>query len=659
MRQHPLNTIALATLLAAGGAQAQQAADAQLPPVRVTDSPIIESNTVDGYSGYGTKVTDGQVRDLSALDLAAALRMTPGVQISRYNEVGSYSGDQGGNVYIRGLGASRPGSEIKTYVDGLPVYMGLWNHPLMDLLPLNGVDSIDIQKGPQPMSSGNNFAAVNLTTKKAREDGVHGKVNVSVGSYATSVAQANLLGRTGDVDFMLAAGKVNSNGARNNADSALNNAMGRIGLKLNGQWGVGASFLTVDNRVGDPGDSRYATSSSGVGPYTFSNGVARNETATTMVSAFLTHQHGDWRGEFKVYDNRGKNNLVNDPNWGTFNSGYRMNGLRWKEEFSPWQDGQVIAGVDQDDIRGDITGPHVGAAVGTAFAFNNAGSADIPSFRIISPYAGLSQKINLSRAWVMQPSVGVRHYDSNHYASKTAPNAGLSFISDRLTVYANYAQGILYPGAETYTLTRALPMAFTANNGWDRLSPTENQHKEIGLMWDASASTHVDLSVFQDDISKRYIWSGFSANATGVWSNSYPDYRVNGVELAVKHQLNRLWSLFGGVTTLDSSIANLPYAPRTAVTLATTGAVGVWRVVLDAQYQSNMYSLTQDRGTYTPNQVDAFTVANARVSHPVASLGKKGEVYAALNNLFDTGYQYNAGYPMPGRNFRVGLVASF
>jgi iron complex outermembrane receptor protein len=52
-------------------------------------------------------------------------------------------------------------------------------------------------------------------------------------------------------------------------------------------------------------------------------------------------------------------------------------------------------------------------------------------------------------------------------------------------------------------------------------------------------------------------------------------------------------------------------------------------------------------------------VANARISRQVAALGKKGEVYAAVNNLFDANYQYNAGYPMPGRNFRIGLIASF
>jgi len=117
--------------------------------------------------------------------------------------------------------------------------------------------------------------------------------------------------------------------------------------------------------------------------------------------------------------------------------------------------------------------------------------------------------------------------------------------------------------------------------------------------------------------------------------------------------------VFGGVTTLDSSLSNLPYAPKTAVSVGVNGKISEYRVAFDAQHQSSMYSLTQDRGDFNPNQVGSLTVANARVARPVAALGKKGEVYVAVNNLLDANYQYNAGYPMPGRNFRVGLIASF
>jgi iron complex outermembrane receptor protein len=84
-----------------------------------------------------------------------------------------------------------------------------------------------------------------------------------------------------------------------------------------------------------------------------------------------------------------------------------------------------------------------------------------------------------------------------------------------------------------------------------------------------------------------------------------------------------------------------------------------YKLAVDAQHQSAMYSLTQDRGAFSPNQVSSFTVANARVAYPMAALGKGGEVYVMVNNLLNTSYQYNAGYPMPERNIRVGLTAGF
>jgi len=302
MKKFNLKPISAVALLVCTVVHAQQATS--LPDIVVTGSPIIESNNLDTFSGFSTRVTESQIKDLGALDLAAALRMTPGVQISRYNEVGSYSGDQGGNVYIRGLGASRPGSEIKTYLDGVPVYMGVWNHPLMDLLPLNGVKSVDIYKGPQNQVSGNNFASINLQSKRASQEGTETEINASVGSFATKILQANMVGRQGDLDYSLAGGQVESNGARANADGKLSNAMGRIAKKIDNAWTVGANFLTVSNKVGDPGDNRFVTSNSGVGPYSFSNGVARNDSETNLLSAFVTHQHGDWKGEFKVYQTK-------------------------------------------------------------------------------------------------------------------------------------------------------------------------------------------------------------------------------------------------------------------------------------------------------------------------------------------------------------------
>ena len=101
-----------ASLIVAGNVHAQS-----LPNVIVTAKPDIAEVEIDKFSAVSAVITDATIRDLHAADLASALRNTPGTQISRYNPVGSYGGAEGGSVFIRGMGLSRPGSEIKTYID--------------------------------------------------------------------------------------------------------------------------------------------------------------------------------------------------------------------------------------------------------------------------------------------------------------------------------------------------------------------------------------------------------------------------------------------------------------------------------------------------------------------------------------------------------------
>ena len=143
----------IAVALSCAAAMPVWAQTAQLPTVTVVANPIIEEVRTDAYSAVSAVVTESQLKDLNAVDLASALRRTPGVSISRYNPVGSFGGDQGGAVMIRGMGASRPGAEIMTYIDGIPFYMPNWGHPLLDMLPVNGMSSITVLKGCLPWSA--------------------------------------------------------------------------------------------------------------------------------------------------------------------------------------------------------------------------------------------------------------------------------------------------------------------------------------------------------------------------------------------------------------------------------------------------------------------------------------------------------------------------
>lgn len=628
-------TLSIANTVFAAG----EAAPANLATITVNASPIVEETRIDAFSSVSAIVMEDQLRDQNAVDLAAAMRRTPGVQISRYNPVGAHGGDQGGAVFIRGLGISRPGSEIQTYVDGIPVYMGVWSHPLLDLLPINGMQSITVNKSPRPQLNGNNFASINLETKRAMEDGIHGDVRLSAGSYGTVIEQASLIGRSGDLDFSLAQGYASSNGHRNAADGELNNVMGRVALKLNTDWSIGASVLSMRNKSHDPGDNRLAPNPT----------PPEYQSNADVFSAFLKHQHGDWKGELSVYSTDGSGDLYNDLVWNTFLTRFKTGGLRWKEEFSPWSGGVVVAGVDYDRVTGDVKGPFTGGFTGA--------KENMPEFRLTSPHFALSQTIVLNKEWSLVPAAGVRFYNHNQYASRAAPHAGISLASEHLTIFANAARGIHYPGLENSALQAALPFMF-AGTTWQQLSPEEVNHGEIGIKLTPTEATQVDLSLFHDAIKNRYVYD-LSFGTTTFYNAG--NYHTNGAELSVRQQLGDNWSLFAGLTLLRPSLSTLPYTPREALTFGANGQIGPLRVAIDAQSQSQVYALNRSRDTLSPNttKVGSFTVLNTRLAYPLPTLGKKGEVFIAVENLFDRAYAYRPGYPMPGRNGQIGISTSF
>lgn len=622
-------------VLALGTAYGVAHADSELPALDIVASPLVEAINLDDYAMVSAVVGEDQLRDENALDLASALRRTPGVQISRFNPVGAFGGAEGGGVAIRGMGQSRPGSEIKTYIDGVPFYMGVWNHPLLDLLPINGMQSITVYKSPQLTVNGNNFASVDLTTRRATQDGVAADARVTGGQFRTFTEQANLTGKSGAVDYMLAQGYATSDGHRPNADGELKNAMGRLGFAFDEHWSAELGALAVDSFAHDPGDNRL--------PAPPANQMPSYDTNARLFSAALKHRHGDWLGELRFYDSRGDGNLF-DPNGfngGTANTHFATRGLRWKESAKPWQGGTLSGGVDVDQIDGHAV-------------FPPAFRVDLPQNRVTSPWLGLAQNVTLNTDWALQASAALRHYSHNRMASETAPQAGLALVSERVTWFVNASRGINYPGLEVPLLNFLI--GGTPVNAPLDLEAERDDHAEVGMKLQLTARTGVDVSVFQDKIANRYVFSFFPV----VQFVNLGDYRNRGAEVSVHHRFSDDWSMFAGYTWLDSSQPQLPYAPQNALAVGVNGRVAGFDVALDAQAQSAMWALNQGRvGPTAFERVDGFTVVNARVGYPVKALGSKGEVFVSVENLFDADYAYHAGYPMPGRWAQLGLSLGF
>ncbi len=397
------------------------------------------------------------------------------------------------------------------------------------------------------------------------------------------------------------------------------------------------------------------------------------DSAAQMVTAYVKHDYDIVQGEFRFYSNTGKGNINNDNGqggWGTEDNPFTMQGFRWKENITPWTGGTLVAGLDYDTTYGSVTQTSPGAAFPLPFPGAPAPlvpptvKTNLPTFKLTSPYVGLSHNFRMGDAWSLQPSAGVRTYQNNYFAAKTAPYGGVSLISDAVTLFANASKGINYPGLEGPAMNAANAVwakrfGATANNSWANLSPEEMNHLEVGGKFYPDKKSRIDLSLFQDTISNR---ATFTETAPLVNWVTVGQYTTKGVELSGQREIIPELTGFLGWTYLNNnSVANLPYMPQNAFNAAITGYVYKFRISVDAQYQSSFYSQNLSRNSAFTNttRIDGFGVANARVSYPIPELGKKGEVFVMVENIFNQQYSYRQGYPMPGTWGSVGLSASF
>jgi iron complex outermembrane receptor protein len=239
------------------------AEDTRLNPVRVVGNPIIEGTVVSRYGTEATVVSQSQIEDMNAQDITSALRRTPGVTISRYNPVGSFGGGQGGGVFVRGSGSSRPGGELQIFYDGIPRINPIFSHPLLDIISIDPAASVQVYKSPQPQSFGNAHAAVDVQTKSKEEEGFITKLGAQYGSYRGFMQGAEHGGKTGPYDYYLGQSYKHSDGLRKNSSGDLQSYFARLGIELNDNWKISGFGNFTDNLAHDPGDRRFSGGQSG------------------------------------------------------------------------------------------------------------------------------------------------------------------------------------------------------------------------------------------------------------------------------------------------------------------------------------------------------------------------------------------------------------
>ena len=636
-----MSTHAFATALFALPLAAVQAATnvvAELPTVTVVATPITQEEAVAKDGADTTTLSRSQLAQLNAQDLQTALRQVPGVTISRYAPIGSYGGAQGGSVYLRGMGTARPGGEVRMYTDGVPRGSGMWSHPLMDSMPIDFAESVSVQKSPHPARYSDTFGAVDIETRRRREQGYEGEVDLAYGRHNTFLSAGSAGLKEGPVDAYGGMSYKYSDGLRDHNMSILKSAFGRVGTDLSDHEHIGFVYQRTDSKVEDPGEEQKPT------PRT-----DRFDLDTDLYTLRFDTERENLKGYSLLYFERGKidwwqDGLCKTPAGamdGNAHTEWLNFGFRNFYDWNVWKDLWITAGFDLADEYGETETRNVENG---KVPFETNGRLDT-----ISPYLGARYDFRLNGDWTLTPSIGSRYYIHTKYDNEWSPDAALTLDwQEKVQLFVNGSRGVHYPGV----YTRAVSADYAAGT----LTAETMDYVSGGTKVALDETADVLVTVFHTDAQNRIdkTTKGY-LNAGGM--------RATGVELSGHWRPTDDLAFFAGLTYTNPETSPVSRLPEW---MATAG--GTWKIcdylkwTLDGQFIDEMYaySVRSSEEAAELRELDAGFLLNTRLAVPLDSFTPfEGELYLSLENLTNSHYAYYPGYPMDGIMWYLGCKFKF
>lgn len=184
--------------------------------------------------------------------LPVLVSKVPGLFVSERGFEGYGVMSEAGTVNIRGVGQS---NKVLFMLDGQPQWAGVFGHSLADTYAANGVEAVEVVKGPSSLLYGSNAmgGSINIITNRQKTEGLTGRARAQFGSFTTQKFALGTGYRKGDFSANASAQLVRSNGYRANSDFWLANEFLQMHYAVTPHWGAGAMVDMTQTRANNPG----------------------------------------------------------------------------------------------------------------------------------------------------------------------------------------------------------------------------------------------------------------------------------------------------------------------------------------------------------------------------------------------------------------------
>ena len=534
------------------------------------------------------------------------------------------SGGSAGTVNIRGVGQ---GNKVLFMIDGQPQWAGVFGHSVADTYVANGIERIEVVKGPSSLLYGSNAmgGSINLITHTQREDGLTGRARAMFGSFSTQKFALSSGYKKGKFSATLSGQLDRSNGNRAGSAFWLANEFAQLKYAASRHWSLAGMLDMTQTHADNPGTLQDPLENMWTDVVRGTGGL------------YIKNNYEKCDGGIQGYINWGRNNVDDGNTPGTtpkdyifHSTDYNM-GVTAYESLYLWQANTLSAGIDFQHWGGHVWNTNKeDESIRTSEARHNVNE--------IAGYVMMQQGFFHD---ILNINGGVRLQHGSTYGNEWVPQAG--FIvrpTGTAQIKGSFSKGFRAPNIrELYLYPPANPDLKPEYMLNYELS--YRQHLLDYRLMLGAAIFYIDgrnmIQTVREDGRPRNVNTG--------------KFRNKGFEVEAAYSILSNLQASASWSYLHTDSDNL-YSPKNKLNAEVTYSPGDFSFTLEEMSIWSMQNGNPD------GSKENYSLLNLRAAYTL-----KGKAPVTLSvkidNITDKHYQIIYGCPMPGTTLMGGVEFKF
>ncbi len=550
----------------------------------------------------------------------------PGLFITQRGYAGyGVSGGAAGNISMRGMtgGAAR----MIVLIDGHPNYAGIYGHPIADSYQSLMTERVEVLRGPASILYGSGAMAgvVNIVTKK--EEGTHARLHAGYGSFNTAETEFTASTRQGKFSAVASGSYNRTDGHRDNMNFEQFGGYAKLGYDISDNWNASANVDVTRFKASQPGSESAPLID------------ADQEITRGTTALFVENNYARTQGAVSLFYSWGDHWINDGYTPGTTPKLFRFISYDEMLGASAWQSASLF---DGNRITLGFDYYRYGGKADNHFVDGPTAGTDVPQVdEREDEFAGyLEMRQEIGSLLTLNAGLRVDHHSKA--GTELVPQAGAAFhLPANAEVKLSVGKGFRYPTIrEMY------------------MYPPHNPDLEAESLWNyelsfsqrlLSGKLYYGINLFHMDAKNIILTLPNPTAPPPMLNQNSGELKNTGVEVEASYLISKSFAANCNYSFLKMETPVVG-APEHKAYLGGSYTNKGWHASTGLQYVNGLYSAVG------PDKKEDFLLWNARVSYQLTDMV---QLWVNGDNLLNTKYQINAGYPMPGIAFMAGVNLSF